>query len=692
MFTDEIIKRHIQDAISECPEYVINGNEFRLQKGQEAWKAWDSLVIEDSLMKKLLSYNYSRNFYEFNNEASNNPVVADIKEKIFRLVAYFDVYASNKKFYNEYPDYRVVAGCQIRQNIFIQHLLKYKAGVESVLFSVKCLIAYITDPENNFAMVSEKDMACISECYLGKKYNKSSFIKELKEKFDTLCPIRCKNIKNQTFLYTRAMYIHKNDWRPEDKKFSLPMKHSKPVSVPQKSVDMAWFVGVMTSEGDHFDEWVKERVWQHKFSESDNPAIYEQVKSMTVGDRIVVKAACTKKNGLPFNINGGVVSVNKIKAYGTIIENPGDGQRVKVHWEKVFSPFKEWYFYTSFPTLWKLVRKESDWMTGALLDFVFNDVPQDYSRFLAHPYWMEKYSIGGESSDGIDDEPVIIDSYSDADFLADVYMEEESFNRLKELLLYKKNIILQGPCGVGKTYAAKRLAYSIIQKKDDSKIEYVQFHQNYSYEDFVQGYRPCDDGFVLTDGIFYNFCKKAEADSDNKYFFIIDEINRGNLSKIFGELLMLLEKDYRGVNASVKLSYSKMPFSIPENVYCIGMMNTADRSLAIMDYALRRRFAFFNFIPAFDVKAFVEYRASKDNKKFDSLVNEIKKLNQVINEDESLGKGFMIGHSYFCTSEPITDSFLYNVVENELIPLLEEYWFDEESKVKEYSEILRGLI
>ena len=168
----------------------------------------------------------------------------------------------------------------------------------------------------------------------------------------------------------------------------------------------------------------------------------------------------------------------------------------------------------------------------------------------------------------------------------------------------KKNIILQGAPGVGKTFISKRLAYSIMGVKDVERVMMVQFHQSYSYEDFIMGYRPSSNGFVLKTGAFYNFCKKAQDDTDNKYFFIIDEINRGNLSKIFGELFVLLEADKRGSRNKLQLLYSDELFYIPENVYIIGMMNKADRSLAMMDYALRRRFSFIDIAPGFESDGF----------------------------------------------------------------------------------------
>ncbi len=283
-------------------------------------------------------------------------------------------------------------------------------------------------------------------------------------------------------------------------------------------------------------------------------------------------------------------------------------------------------------------------------------------------------------------------TYTKKDFIEEVFMTDENYDQLSAILHRKKNIILQGAPGVGKTFAAKRLAYSIMGAKDDSRVAMVQFHQSYTYEDFIMGFRPTCSGFELRKGIFYNFCKKAEVDIDHAYFFIIDEINRGNLSKIFGELFMLIESDKRGT--PVQLLYTDEVFTVPENVYIIGMMNTADRSLAMLDYALRRRFAFFEIEPGFEISGFINYRQSLDNKKFDILIERVENLNRAIAADESLGKGFCIGHSFFCnlTQEKIDDQTLFGIVEYELIPLLQEYWFDEPEKVEKWSHELRGAI
>jgi len=279
--------------------------------------------------------------------------------------------------------------------------------------------------------------------------------------------------------------------------------------------------------------------------------------------------------------------------------------------------------------------------------------------------------------------------YDKSDFLDEVFMTEDRYETLTAVLLRKKNVILQGAPGVGKTFAARRLAYSIMGEKDDSRIEFVQFHQNYSYEDFMMGYKPTENGFALKYGVFYRFCQKASNQPDKEFFFIIDEINRGNLSKIFGELLMLIERDYRGTKTT--LAYSGQPFSVPENVYIIGMMNTADRSLAMIDYALRRRFSFFELKPGFDSDGFAKYQDELNDDTFNELIARVKELNHEIAADRSLGSGFCIGHSYFCGQNDCSDEWLRTVVDYDILPMLSEYWFDDSARIQKWENILHGV-
>lgn len=319
--------------------------------------------------------------------------------------------------------------------------------------------------------------------------------------------------------------------------------------------------------------------------------------------------------------------------------------------------------------------------------------PEEHSLFeelILQPYFsLSIADLAGELPEEAPPKP-IYEFYNREDFLAEVFMSEEHLDQLTGLLKRKKNIILQGAPGVGKTFTAKRLAYVMMGVKDTSRIASVQFHQNYSYEDFIMGYKPDEEAFTLRTGVFYDFCEKARRDPAQEYFFIIDEINRGNLSKIFGELLQLIESDYRG--EETLLAYNHKPFSVPENLYLIGMMNTADRSLALIDYALRRRFSFFEMAPGFASKGFRDYLAGFQDETFDALVGQVISLNKEIAEDPALGPGFRIGHSYFCFKrEEYTPDVLQSVVKYDIIPTLQEYWFDDPEKVTRWENNLWGV-
>jgi len=335
-------------------------------------------------------------------------------------------------------------------------------------------------------------------------------------------------------------------------------------------------------------------------------------------------------------------------------------------------------------TVWRIPRSDFAEFEKYILIPCFDMKVQDliFDEIVIQPTEEEPSSSGS-----------FLELYSKEDFLNEVFISEQQYDEITILLNRKKNIILQGAPGVGKTYAAKRLAYSLIGCMDDARIEMIQFHQNYSYEDFVMGFRPVEGGgFELRTGIFHQFCIKASNDPTRDYYFVIDEINRGNLSKIFGELLMLIENDKRGSKFSVPLTYKPdSRFYVPQNVFVIGMMNTADRSLAMIDYALRRRFCFIEMEPAFGTQAFRKHLV--DNGIHADLIERIiikmNYLNNQIAADSNLGRGFKIGHSYFCN--PSTDENWYqSVIEYEINPLIEEYWFDYEEKAQEYMDYLLG--
>jgi 5-methylcytosine-specific restriction protein B len=262
----------------------------------------------------------------------------------------------------------------------------------------------------------------------------------------------------------------------------------------------------------------------------------------------------------------------------------------------------------------------------------------------------------------------------------------------------KKNLILQGAPGVGKTFVARKLAYAFMEEKAHDRLEMVQFHQTFSYEDFIRGYRPLPDQagtFGLQDAIFYRFCKRAEDDPDRDYVFIIDEINRGNLGQIFGELLMLIESDKRGPDFAVPLVYQRnneQRFFVPANVHLIGLMNLADRSLAIVDYALRRRFAFMTLTPQYSSSIFRKWLLDRQMKPdlVDLVASRMIGLNQEITDDPLLGENYQVGHSFFCPKgedfSGLDRGWYEGIIRTEIVPLLKEYWFDNAKRVEQARE------
>ena len=296
-------------------------------------------------------------------------------------------------------------------------------------------------------------------------------------------------------------------------------------------------------------------------------------------------------------------------------------------------------------------------------------------------------------------QPQVSETFSKQQAMDGLFLDETQFDKMIDALKEKKNLLLQGAPGVGKSFIAKRIAYSLIGLKDPSRVQAIQFHQSYAYEDFIQGYRPTTKGeFVLKHGLFFDFCRRAIRDEASKkpYVFIIDEINRGNLSKIFGELMMLIEHDKRGKEHAIPLTYSQAAdekFYIPENLYVIGMMNTADRSLAMVDYALRRRFRFMTLKPEFDSKSFEKFLSDKKAPRelITKIQTRMNALNEAIQKDtKNLGAGYQIGHSFFVpngSTEP-NEGWYRRVVESEIIPLIQEYWFDNEKAFSEQRDAL----
>jgi len=709
-----------------------------------------------------------------------------------------------------------------------------------------------------------------------------------------------------------------------------------------------WFVGASyNSHDDQTQRFLQDGIWENGYDDR----YLDLVLGMQPGDRIAIKAAYVRKNGLPFDNKGQFVSVMGIKVIGTILKNHGNGKLVDVQWEEPFNTVKEWYFYTNRTTVWRVLP--NDWASEGLINFTYKEQAQDFDKFRNAPYWKERFgdetgkqrrfewtqfyeavadklvgfkyrrsdlvafmlemadrydlsylqgkqmndmcpftffglfnrgmteqtrlslakeiavflgvtepvpnSLEGipilnnqkswffafepdRGKDDVDslwnflevalkfaDEPneevleafktaynkvsgqrivgwnitmalywirpwsfVTLDTRSQAyitsklglaigknghkhrssaaDYLKlltelEVRFKDDSFSVHSfpelsyEAFLYKspspipdddnddldeeegdvtvvsepepdrrplvpyslddivnegafypkqnleniltnlkrkKNIILQGPPGTGKTWLAKKLAYALMGQKDESKLRAVQFHTNFSYEDFVRGFRPAGDSKLsLEDGPLLKMVNEAKQNASETYVLVIEEINRGNPAQIFGEMLTLLEADKRTPNEALQLAYLRAKDErvyIPGNIFIIGTMNVADRSLAIVDFALRRRFAFVDLEPTLgDTWKNWVHEKSGMPKEFLSVVEH--RLNQLNNEiagDPNLGAQFMIGHSYVTTKESVSApaEWFEDVVKTEIGPLLDEYWFDDRDKANGWREKL----
>lgn len=460
-----------------------------------------------------------------------------------------------------------------------------------------------------------------------------------------------------------------------------------------------WFVGATWEPGgDQSERFLSEGVWQNGYEDRH----LAEVERMRPGDRIAIKSAFTRKHAMPFDNGGKPVSCMRIKAIGTVTENLGDGRTVKVDWQKLDQP-RDWYFYTYRTTV--LEADPNDDLARRLILFAFAGEDQDYRYWITEvPYFAKKYGAEAtrvRSEETFEEEPetereAAYPSYTTAQIEEDgCFLASFILDQLVERVKAKKNLVLQGPPGTGKTWLAKRLAYALIGSKDPKltrhRLRMVQFHPSYSYEDFVCGWRPKGaGGLALVNGIFLEFVEAAKAEPDRPFVLVIEEINRGNPAQIFGEMLTLLENSKRNREDAIELAYhtdKQERVYVPRNLHVIGTMNIADRSLALVDLALRRRFAFVNLEPLFNER-WSDWCAKQCGFPIDVIVHMREKmtaLNEEIGLDRSLGMQFRIGHSYVT---PPADSLISDpkmwfkdVVETEILPLLEEYWFDAPEKV-----------
>jgi 5-methylcytosine-specific restriction enzyme B len=483
--------------------------------------------------------------------------------------------------------------------------------------------------------------------------------------------------------------------------------HEESQSAPENHVQpddtQYWFVGAAWDEGDQLPRFLEQSVWQNGY----DGKYADQVRDMKPGDRIAIKSAFVQKRDLPFDSRGRSVSVMRIKAIGTITRNHGDGRVVDVEWDQDFK-LRDWYFYTYRSTVTR-ARVEDEGLAKRLVSFTFEGASQEYAYFMAQPYWRDRFQDSGNAAEVvtaaeeefeelIEDELIEVVTYGVADILAEgCFLSEENLSRILKRWHEKKNLILQGPPGTGKTWLAKRLAKALIGQKSpsDDQLRVVQFHPSLSYEDFVRGYRPNADGrLALMDGIFLQVVEAARSQPDIEHVLIIEEINRGNPAQVLGEMLTLLESSKRSRADAMELAYRKSvgeKVYVPENLYVIGTMNIADRSLALVDLALRRRFAFITLGPCFN-EAWMQWcdvkgLATEDIARIKAAMDA---LNVEVTADRALGPQFQIGHSYLTPMETVRDAktWFADVVHTEIGPLLHEYWFDAPERAKQATQNL----
>ena len=437
------------------------------------------------------------------------------------------------------------------------------------------------------------------------------------------------------------------------------------------------------------------RFWQHYDIGHDHTSL---IHEMQRGDRIALRTDVFDETRLE-NAQGG--SVASVGIWATGIVERTDGHFVYVDWNLGQLEYRRLRDCRIDRIVDRFAADQCIWRMDSR-----NATQQDFIR-----------EVFGEDHFGDEVHSIISDvraqpyhtsydpsvDYRITNILADgCFLNEATLESMLHRLRTKRNIILQGPPGAGKTWLSKRLAYALIGHKDDTKVRQVQFHPNLSYEDFVRGWRPDGEGgLVLADGPFLKLCEVAGKDTDSKYVMVIEEINRGNPASIFGELLTLLESDKRSPSEALALAYphdDNERFHIPPNVYVIGTMNLADRSLALVDFALRRRFAFFDLEPQLNA-AWRKWVQEKCGIPADFLANieaRISALNAQIATDHNLGKQFRIGHSHVTPppDTPIDDpqQWFTEIVETEITPLLREYWFDRPDRAEEESQkLLSGL-
>ena len=619
---------------------VADAKEFYFEKAQKAWEEWKSIIIEPEFLAELIGLKYE----EFKQRANDNKKVKDIKDAIFKVVSYFDVKAAEKDIYNEYDDRRTIAKAGVHQNAWVTQLLKYKQNPTSVTESIKNIIVYIESPKDNFPILSESHKEQISRNILKIPYDKDSFNESLMKCFDSL-GIDCENDMNKSHLYSEIFYGFREKW-----------------------MDVSNLKGLVARDtGD----------WKEEF--------LEDIQDSENGYGVIWRDTYP-------------TSWNKISKYLRDKIDKGETfefyivEKNKTTYKAVVKDFSDKEYYANVVEDWK--TKDPVWFKEKFEEYA----DADKSQCAKIAYLIKSFEkISADKCLDIDanfkciDNPVRKNYVAYTDIITPAsLMMEKNISDITKILKSKKNIILQGAPGTGKTYTTAIIALNVLGITDidlcdhesvmkkynelckEKRIAFTTFHQSMDYEDFVEGYKPKSDKadmqFELRPGVFKNICNEAK---DRPCVLIIDEINRGNISKIFGELITLLESDKR-VGGShcvyANLTYSQDPFAVPNNLYIIGTMNTTDRSVGNIDYALRRRFAFYTLKSN---RSIVEnhYSDISLKEKTIELFDQVESFLKENTSDMSI-EDLMPGHSYFMVESAEELPFK---IEYELIPLIEEY-------------------
>lgn len=633
----QILQQYYDKSIAEMPE-------FYFLKAQKALESWRAITIEQSLLDKLLKVDYET----FKSLAASEPEVKAIRESIFRLVSYCDMNASDKESFNEYKPCRSIAKAGIRQNAWVRQWLVFKKDPADVAESISNVIKYIDHPESNFPIVSEDHKDQLSRNLLKIPYNKETFAASLISFFDAF-GFSCVNEQNRTVLYARMFYAIQDQWKDRIDIKGLVARDGEDwkADFEAEVADSSQGYGVM---------------WRHNLP-TDNATVLKALRK-----RI--------DNGDTF-----------------------DFYIVEKNWATYKAIVEDFVLAKDYPDVvedWK--KKEPVWFNDKFEDYKSEDSEGNITQQARIAFLVKSFKhIPDDEQLNIDTNFKLKDNPVRAYYVAftDIFTPSslkmnKTISDIANLLSLKKNIILQGAPGTGKTFSTAALALKVIGVEDidwgtpktvmdtyddyvaNGRIAFATFHQSMDYEDFVEGYKPVEIGgdikFKLKPGVFRTICENAKT---QPCALIIDEINRGNVSKIFGELITLLEADKRDGGdhrIQVNLTYSGKPFSVPKNLYIIGTMNTTDRSVGSIDYALRRRFAFWTLksdkavIEGQDIDVSVKSKAVSIFEKVEAFLKD--------NPADMKIDDLMPGHSYFMAKS--LDE-LETKVKYELIPLIEEY-------------------